>query len=397
VKLFDEFERSDPLPKHQGEDSFAFLNRVSTPFWAVVRQTVEEWFSRYPEAEQRELRSGLRSRLSGRHFGAWWELYLHELFLRLGYAIEVHPTLAWTKRRPDFRITRDGRTALVEAAALFSGISSKGGPTGAAPGWMSAAVEAVESPDFFINYDEVLAEGEDQLKRKEVAEPLKEWIDGLDADQVRVEIEKGEEPPEFVLRRRGWEVGFYAWPLKPDRRGRPDHRVVGAGPAMGGPVDDIDQLESKLKAKAGRYGRPEEPFVIAVLCLSSFMERLDIEQALFGREAVVIEGKGTGRLVRQRNGFWFRGEAPINRRVSAVLTAVCVQPWSVTKIAPELWLNPWAERELGKKWPFTRSSANDSGEILREEGDPDMAGLFGLPREWPPGEPFPRDDLEQSG
>jgi hypothetical protein len=391
VKLFDEFERSDPRPKQEGEDGFAFLNRVRTPFWAAARETLEDWFSHYPEAEQGELRSGLRSRLPGRHFGAWWELYLHELFLRLGYEIEVHPILAWTKRRPDFRITRVGGTALVEAAALFSGISSKGGPTGAAPGWMSAAVEAVESPDFFINYNEVLAEGAEQLKRKEVAEPLKEWIDGLDAEAVRAEIERGEEPPEYVLRRRGWEVGFYAWPLRPERRGRPDHRVVGAGPAMGGPVDDVDQLESKLKAKAGRYGRPEEPFVIAVLCLSSFMERLDIEQALFGREAVVIGGAAAGRLVRQPNGFWFRGEAAINRRVSAVLTSVCVQPWSVTKVAPELWLNPWAERELREEWPFTQASAKDSGEIVREERDPDMAGLFDLSGEWPPGEAFPRD------
>ena len=45
---------------------------------------------------------------------------------------------------------------------------------------------------------------------------------------------------------------------------------------MGGWVDDIGQLESKLKVKAGRYGRPEVPYVIAVLSLSGFMERIDI-------------------------------------------------------------------------------------------------------------------------
>jgi hypothetical protein len=391
MRLFDDAARSDRRPKCPGEDSFAFLNRVDTPFWKAVRTLLEEWFERYPDSHRAELRDAYRSPLAGRHFGAWWELYLHELFLRLGYEIEVHPALSGTERCPDFRLRNGSRSLLVEAAAVFSGISTKGEPSGDAPEWMTAAVESLRSPDFFVGYDEVIAEGREQLRRTQITGPLQEWLDGLDPDEERAKMEVSGELPHFLVSCRGWEVSFEAWAVAPEQRGRPDHRVLGSGPAMGGPVNDIEQLLGKLKAKAGRYGRPQEPFVIAVLCLSAFMERLDIEQALFGREAVVIEGPGAGRLVRQPNGLWFHRGSPVNRRVSAVLTAVCVQPWTVGKIAPELWLNPWAEHELEESWPFTVASAKDSGEITRTERSPAMAEIFELPSEWPPGKPFPRD------
>lgn len=389
-KLFDEFERSDPWPKREDESGFDFMNHVDMPYWSAVRRLLESWFARYPAEDQKELRDAYRSRLSGQHLGAWWELYLHELFHKLGFAVEVHPSLEGTRRHPDFRIRRDGETALVEAAALFSGFA-RAERRSTAPGWMTEAVETLDSPDLFVNYQAVLARGPEQLKRHEVARPMQEWINSLDADAIRSEMEADAEPPSFVLRCRGWEVSFFAWPLNPERRGRPGHRVVGAGPAMGGAVDDISQLESKLKVKAGRYGRPDEPYVIAILCLSSFMERLDIEQALFGHEAVVIEGERSSRLIRQRNGFWVRASGPQNRRVSAVLTSLCVQPWSVTKVAPEIWLNPWADHEFDSDLPFTALSSDDSGEITSVERDPDMGAIFDLASDWPPGEPFPRD------
>jgi hypothetical protein len=119
-----------------------------------------------------------------------------------------------------------------------------------------------------------------------------------------------------------------AWPVSPGARNRSDHKVLGGGPVQAGWSNDIDQLRSKLKAKAGRYGRPEIPFVTAIYCASAFMKDLDIEQALFGREAVLIPpGPSTeAQPIRQRNGFWVRGDGPQNKRVSAVLTAVELMP-----------------------------------------------------------------------
>lgn len=367
------------------------MNRVDTPFWAEVRNLLETFFSRYPSEHAESLRRDFHSRLPGSHYAAWWELYLHELFLRLGYEITIHPAIEGTERKPDFGLRRGGSDLLVEASVLFSGLSGSEERTGAAPGWMLAAFEGIENPNFFVSIHEITARGDEQMKRAEIASPTEQWLAGLDPDQVASEYEEEGQFPALRIECRGWEVELEAWPVKPEARGRPGHRVRGAGPVMTGWVDDIGQLESKLKVKAARYGRPEIPYVIAVLSLSGFMERIDIAQALFGREAIVVSGSGdVGRLVRQRNGFWFRGSGPINTRVSAVLMGVGLQPWSLTRTAPELWINPWAEHPLAEGWPFTVHTALESGEIVSEENDPALPMLFDLPEGWPEGKPFPR-------
>jgi hypothetical protein len=68
-----------------------------------------------------------------------------------------------------------------------------------------------------------------------------------------------------------------------------------------------------------------------------------------------------------------------------------LQPWSLTRSAPELWINPWAEHSLTEDWPFVVHSALESGEVVSEEKDPSLAALFGLPQDWPRGKPFPRE------
>lgn len=367
------------------------MNRVDTPFWAHVRDLLERFFSCYPAEHSESLRRDFRARSPGRHYAAWWELYLHELFLRLDYEITIHPAIEGTERKPDFGLRRGGSELLVEASVVFSGLSGSEERTGAAPSWMLAAFESLENPDFFVSIHEIAARGDEQLKRAEIAAPIEQWLAGLDPDQVTSEYEEDGRFPTHRIKRRGWEVEFEALPVKPEARGRPGHRVLGAGPVMGGWADDIGQLESKLKVKAGRYGRPEVPYVIAVLSLSGFMERIDIAQALFGREAILISGpEDAGRLIRQRSGFWFRGAEPINTRVSAVLMGVGLQPWSLTRTAPELWINPWAEHRLAENWPFAFHAALENGEVVSEEKEPDLKALFELPDDWPEGEPFPR-------
>lgn len=51
------------------------------------------------------------------HFGAWWELYIHTFYRRLGYAVDVHPTMP-NGTTPDFVVTRDGVSTYVECKAI---------------------------------------------------------------------------------------------------------------------------------------------------------------------------------------------------------------------------------------------------------------------------------------
>lgn len=385
VTLFDDVERTDSSPRRSEEDSFSFLNRVDTPFWNEVRRVLEEWFGRYPAEAAAGLREAFRSKLPGQHWGAWWELYLHELFNRMGYEVTVHPTLPDSAKTPDFELRRDGSRVYVEATAVFSGLVSD-----AMPAWLPDVIDTIDNGDFFLRLVDVGSRGDERPKRREIAGPLQAWLAGLDPDDALRQHAADGSLPRRSIDARGWEVTFEAWPVRAPARARPGRRVFAGGPVLSGFVDDIGQLQAKLKTKAGRYGRPEAPFVTAVLCMSPFMERLDVEQALFGREAFELGEDLTTTLVRQRDGFWVRGDGPQNQRVSAVLTAVNLLPWNVTRVSPDLWLNPWANHPLDQAWPFPEAAVTDDGRIVyREEAQ--VLGHFGLPADWPGGRPFPRD------
>src|SRR3954451_3273663 len=266
MQLFDNIQRNDPSPCKDLEDSFAFLNRVNTPFWKEVRSLLEGWFSRYPLHEGKDLRKAFRSRLPGQHHGAWWELYLHELFSRLGYEIEIHPELADSSKRPDFLLRRDDSLLYVEAAVVFSGIATKRDRN--PPRWLLDAINQATSPDFFVRLVRVEPGEPRQLKRREIVTPLEAWLSSLDHEEVSASHKNDEGLPEETIRCRGWEMVFEAWPVKPEARGKTDRRLLGIGPAQTGFVNDIRQLRSTLKKKAGRFGRPKIPMVTATLSLS---------------------------------------------------------------------------------------------------------------------------------
>jgi hypothetical protein len=387
--LFDDFERNDPNPKSGEEDSYTFLNRVKQPYWAEVRRVLEDWFSRYSADDMPKLAKDFRSPLRGQHTGAWWELYLHETFLRLGYEIEVHPELPDASTQPDFLLSKEGDSSYLEASVVFSGIVDD---DPIAPEWLLDAIDLVQNPDFFVSVKEVAAAGDERLKRSQIVNPIQSWLDGLDADEVTAEFERTGRFEEKWISERGWKVQFEAWPVSREAHGKPDHRVLGAGPATAGFVNDISQLRAKLKSKAGRYGRPEKPLVTAILCASAFMDDEDVAQALLGTEAYQFhpDDPEGGRMVRQPNGFWFFGNQPTNQRVSAALVAAQLHPWNFLRQVPRLWLNPWADFPLRADLGFPTARASDQGLVSLEDGTLDMPEFFGLDPDWPPGEPFPR-------
>lgn len=385
--LFDDIDRHDPRPARHAEGTFAFLNRIAQPFWAEVRQVLDEWFSRYPAAEAEELRERFRSPLQSQHRAAWWELYLHALFTGLGYGITVHPELSDSPKRPDFELRRAGRRLYVEGAVLFSGIVDDEPQL---PAWFLDAINDVEDGRFLLKIADVAAVGREQLSVGEISKPLGDWLGGLDPDAILAAGEHGADSPQYPFSCRGWEVVFEAFPLKLENRNATDHRPLGIGQIQAGWVNDIAQLRSKLKAKAGRYGRPNVPLITAVLCESSFMTPEDIGQALYGRVSysVPVERDQPARPLRQRDGFWVRGDGPQNQRVSAVLTAVMLHPANAPAVTPQVWLNPWANHPVQEDWPLPVGRATETGDVIEPVGEVDMHSLLGLPNPWPGGDPF---------
>jgi hypothetical protein len=95
-----------------------------------------------------------------------------------------------------------------------------------------------------------------------------------------------------------------------------------------------------------------------VLCLRDFVSFDDIENALYGREVVQIpigpDGgpAGDSYVTRDFRGLWQQGQTPRYTRVSGVIGAVGVAPWSVASSSLSLWKNPWSTHPLTIDLPW---------------------------------------------
>ena len=116
MSLFDTIRRDDIRAKFYSEPDFRYLNFSARPGVQRIRETVDDWFSRYPEACRAEFRARFREADDYHHRSAFFELFLHELLLRLRCQIEIHPKIEGVPRRPDFRFrSADGTCCYLEA------------------------------------------------------------------------------------------------------------------------------------------------------------------------------------------------------------------------------------------------------------------------------------------
>ena len=117
--LFDDFERTNGNQSEDGEPLFTFLNRAAGSNWQSVRDLLSAWVSAYPAQDRAALISRFRRTDRRGFLGAFWELYLHELFRRLGFAIELHPSIDGVRHRPDFLLSKDDTCVYVEAVTKY--------------------------------------------------------------------------------------------------------------------------------------------------------------------------------------------------------------------------------------------------------------------------------------
>ena len=115
IKLFDKTTETIVGPSSKNENSFNYYHKSNRKDIQIIRETLEKWFLEYPESEKLELKSRFKKHLDS----AFYELFLFELFNKLGFNIQIHPKLKNSNKRPDFLISKDGFQVYVEAKICF--------------------------------------------------------------------------------------------------------------------------------------------------------------------------------------------------------------------------------------------------------------------------------------
>ena len=186
LPLFDDVNRTDARYKQPNESVFGCLNRSARRDIIEIRARLESWFERFPI----EVRDDLRGRFRGddhAHPGAFFELLIHEVLMRLDCTLEVHPEVSGKKSRPDFLARHRDCSFYVEATVIDPSTSPF------APNPLEedvvAKINTLTSPHFYI-FAEVDGKLSRALSRNQVVPPFAKLLAAHDPDEVQRLINK---------------------------------------------------------------------------------------------------------------------------------------------------------------------------------------------------------------
>jgi hypothetical protein len=375
-------------PARHAEPHFVYLNRSARPQAARIRATLEEWLSHYPEGDtKRDIEGRFRSGDDSQYRSSFFELLLHELLLQLSCNVESHPHVEGTTSRPDFLVRPTTGTPFYLEAAIVSDESDREAAARARINTVYDTIDRLESPDFFIGL-EISGLPNSQPPGRQIRAFLARNLASIRPDEItRLYAAQGFDAlPRWPFRHEDWTVEFYPIPKRPEARGRPGVRPIGAIMTAPREIDLDIAIRNTLVEKAGHYGELDLPYVIAVDALTEFgIHKDDILDALFGKEQFLIPRDASSgvsvRVERTPDGLWTSPTGPRYTRVSAVIIAT-IDAWHIPTARVCLYHNPWAQHEYNSPLKTLPQAKLQNGEITWLDGK-SIGELLHLPSTWP--------------
>jgi hypothetical protein len=307
-----------------------------------------------------DIRGRMRDWRPEQFASAFFELYLHQLHLGLGFEVEIHPEVPGTNRRPDFRVSRNGQSHYLEAAVIGPP------PSEAAPenrvSRITDAINRVRSSDFALHF-EIEQHGQEAPAMRSIRREIEGWLATLNWEEIRALAAGGHinRLPYRRWRRDGWEFSVQAWPKSPEARGKAGN-AIWAGPSGGGVYDDPGAVSNVLNRKAFAYGRPDRPLVLALYLDRMTTHHSDVAAALFGPDHELRDFTD-GAWRPGGEGLWRGPEGWRTRRVAGVLSwSVEFRPWSIARQKPARWQHP-EQPDVDMLGPFEPSTVFELPEI----------------------------------
>lgn len=377
------------------ESEYGFFQRVDDPACGRIRDLFNQWFERFASSQDAEavadLRQRFRAKQAGQFLGAFWELYLHELFSRLGFAAQVHPPSAKGGNRPDFLMARGEQRFYLEAVMPTPGYSPNDSQP-ASVGMVTEYITEAFRPQFRLRLRHVIP-GPSVPRKKAVIRAVGDWLDSLNwADLWRGDPESSIYPETELFIGDGWQIKLAAIPLDPSLQSDEPRPMIFTYPGFTGMPDGLGEaVLPVLVEKTSKYGELDAPLMVAMWVVDAMANPETAPLALFGSWFKLDDGSHrTGlELDDDRSGLWTPG-AKTRGRACGLLAANSFgfgYP-AVARSLPRYWPNPWADKPLSVDLPFPSSVVSeDETMVVNRAETVSPAELFELPEDWP-GRPF---------
>lgn len=378
MHVFSEGDREGEAPSDYVVGKFDYLDASARPEAARVRDLVEAWIDDYSEDHRPKMVRRLRSRSDGLHNSAFFELFLHALLLRRGFAIVAVEPVMPNGRAPDFLVEAPDGTRFYLEATLANGMDDVAAGADRRMRDALQAIDAVDSPDFFLHLHTRGTPGR-QIAVNRLQRSVQHFVDALDHAQGVLDAEAGR--PTALWQHEEHGARFMIQPV-PKNSPRPGGRAIGGRMLPAAIVQPNLAIKSAVEGKAGRYGQLDIPLVVAVNALEDFAGPQDAIDAMFGTLAAVV--RENGNLVQRRNvdGAWRGRGGPVHTRCSALLVVERLSGWSVAQRTARLIINPWAQNPL-PHLPLGVEISHVVDDRLVTEPGVSIRDIFELPDGWP--------------
>ena len=387
MRVFDEIPRTSLRASRNREPHFSYLNESGRPAAEEVRRLIEAWFMRYPDSHKKSLLTRLRSPDNQHFLAAFFELYIHELLLRVRYDpvipgnAEVSETGA-----PEFEVGSPLGRFVLEAAHATDASQLEA----AAESRLNDALDAINEvrSDHYLLHVEHDGAPRTPVSRRAVRKWVEDFLASLSPEGIRALAKTDlESLPKSRFEHDGLVMVISPIPTRAGFQMGTEDRITGVvGPMEAYSIQPRESLRKALRSKAGKYGSIEVPFVIAANTMADHFGRIDAMEALFGKEGYNL-GTWDKRLdepvmVRARDGLWYGPKGPTATRVSAVLITRALTPWTVAVVKPVVYHNPWAARPILGLFGSLTTNVPDGTKMVESPG---LVGseIFELPTGWP--------------
>jgi hypothetical protein len=385
--LFTEHNPTDYGYAKHAEDEFGYMNRHADAPVRAARELLETWYQHYPAAHRLDLVRRFRRSNHKQHDGAFWELFLHELFWRMGYGVQVHPQLAAISTRPDFLLTKDAVPVALVEARLAGLDADQVTSAERLKKELHDALDNIDSPNFFLHVKQIKT-APNRPTFKHLVKSIEKWLATLNPDlPVEAFVDHRNSSTHLEWEHEGWFLSLGVIPKSPEHRGRGARRSVGIISGDTQWLDTKGQLRQALTEKACRYGKSDLPFILAINYLGTHCDKEDWTDALYGSQATNVWYDDCGvhhqQPFRKNDGFWIQNGRPQHTNVSAVLAASNINTWSMGAHVVQVYqhIAPDHPIDLDGNLPcwFVPSGMD---ELVSRPGKP-SAEILGIPRGWP--------------
>jgi hypothetical protein len=339
-----------------------YICRSTRPEIIAARNTLADWFSKYPDEHKHELRQSFNDTQDKHHDSAFLELLIHELLIREGWKITIHKP-APNGKKPDFYCEMGDQKIYVEVKDCEAESEENARADKIFGQVLDTVNRKIQHPKLQLSMH-TRGIPPRSLSGVTIAEELTKWLGSMQYEQVLDSYRKNLHniwDNENLTKRFNFddEECQIEFSVIPTGYSEPDRIVTiiayGHWHKTG---DAYSPFRAAIEKKNSKYGQLDHPLILAINGPTVFDPMPSVPFiSLFGNEVGKVDA-ATGRMRRTTDGAFGTIDKPASRNTSGIIACcgvstlgfanreVCYIPNDFTGQAPNPFNNIPACRNL---------------------------------------------------